>query len=56
MKKNLGITKPCYSEHNFAGPLAVRYIKVPLCYLLQKSQYLFITITFQTTWTLSQSF
>ena len=30
MKKNLDITKTCYSEQNFASPLALRYTEVPL--------------------------
>ena len=30
MKKTLFIMKPRYSEKNFASPLALRYIKVPL--------------------------
>ena len=30
MEKHLSITKPCYGEHIFSSPLALRYIEVSL--------------------------
>ena len=45
MKKNLDITKPRYNEqNNFASPLALRYVEVPL-YLL-RTQFLCVNRQF----------